>query len=195
MEALKKLLAEECHYRLRDEIMDRFLDMMTEVRLKVNEPIISYGELNSDVYILKEGIIRLIYFDGINERTHAFALAGTMVMSHHSYFMRYPAFLQVEACIESTVMKISKRAFDDLMEESHEFSRWVADMALSQLYSYEMKLSVINGTTAKERFVSLAKSRPMIMEKVSLKIIASYLGITPQYLSMLKQQFSLLKEE
>jgi len=194
MEALKKLLAEECHYRLPDDVMNRFLGLMTEVCLKAGQPIISYGELNSDVYILKEGIIRLIYFDGINERTHAFALAGTMVMSHHSYFMRYPAFLQVEACTESTVMKISKRAFDDLMEESHEFSRWVADMALSQLYSYEMKLSIINGT-AKDRFISLVKDRPIIMEKVSLKIIASYLGITPQYLSMLRQQLARPKEK
>lgn len=188
METLKKLLAKEAHYQLREDVMDRFLDMMTEVSLKSGEELIAYGSLNTDIYILKDGVLRLMYFDGINERTYAFALAGTMVMSLHAYYMYQPAFVQVEACAPSRVLKISKRKFEELMEDSHEFALWVASASMQQLYFLEWKLSVINGT-AKERMISLIRNRPEIMEKVSLKIIASYLGITPQYLSRLKSQF------
>ena len=49
-----------------------------------------------------------------------------------------------------------------------------------------MKNSVINGD-AKERFLSLVKNRPEIMEKVPLKFVASYLGITQSSLSRLKK--------
>lgn len=188
MEDLKKLLAKEAQYKLRDEVMDHLLDSMTEVRLKTNDIVIEYGTLNSDIYILKDGILRLVYLNGETERTYAFALPGTMLLSYHVYCMHQPAFMQVEACTESTILKMSRRDFDNLMEESHEFSLWMTSSSLQQLYFLEWKLSVINGT-AKERFISLVNNRPEIMEKVSLKVIASYLGITPEYLSKLKREF------
>ena len=191
---MKKLLAREAIYQLPGDVMDRFLGMMTEESLKTGEPLISYGSLNTNIYIIKEGILRLIYFDGINERTYAFALPGTMIMFYHAYHMRQPSFMQVEACTESTVLKISKREFDALMEDSHEFALWICNSSIQQLYFLEMKMSVINGT-AKDRFTSLIKNRPEIMEKVSLKIIASYLGITPQYLSKLKKESARAKKK
>lgn len=49
---------------------------------------------------------------------------------------------------------------------------------------FEKKNSLINGD-APERFKSMLRNRPEIFEKVSKKAIASYLGITQQYLSVL----------
>lgn len=187
MENLKDLLYKECTYRLREDVMDRFLDMMNEVKLKRYEPLIAYGTLDTHIYILKEGIMRMHYLEGKNERTHAFALPGTLFASWHSYYMRQAAFLQLEACTDSVVLKISKSNFDALIDDSHEFAKWVISMAQSQLYSYEMRLVVINGT-ARERFAGLIKNRPKIMENVSQGIIASYLGITESYLSRLKKE-------
>ena len=187
MEDFRKILARECTFKLQDDIMDRFMDMMEEVQLKKNEPLIPYAKLDTNIYILKDGIIRMHYFDGKNERTHAFAMSGTMLMSWHSFYMHYPAFLQLEACMASVVLKISKSDFEKLIDESHEFAKWVISMEQSQLYSYEMRMKVINGT-AKERFLGLIKSRPGIMEKIPQGIIASYLGITQYYLSKLKKE-------
>jgi hypothetical protein len=59
---------------------------------------------------------------------------------------------------------------------------------MEQLYTHEMKLSLINGE-AKERFLALMRNRPEIMARVPLKIIASYLGITPQYLYQLRKTY------
>jgi ribosomal protein L10 len=42
---------------------------------------------------------------------------------------------------------------------------------------------------AKERFLSLIENRPEIMANVPLKVIASYLGVTPTYLSRLRKEY------
>lgn len=102
--------------------------------------------------------------------------------------MREPSFVQLEACCESTVMKIPKQRFVELTLRSSDFARWMLWLSTAQLWIYEKKLSVVNGD-AKERFESLIKNRPEILEKVSAKIIASYIGITPQYLSRLKRLY------
>ena len=53
-----------------------------------------------------------------------------------------------------------------------------------------MKWRIIQGP-AKERYESILKNRPEIIKNVSLKIIASYLGITPQYLSKLRRNMQI----
>lgn len=188
MENLKELLSKECSYQLADAVMERFLAQMEEVSLKRGDVLTRTGELDTNIYIVKEGICAYTYMSGSNDRCWGFCLPGTMMYSLHSYYFRKPAFYQVEACCDSKVMKVSKAVFDKMISESHEFAQWQLSMVQCQLYYYEMKHSVINGN-AHERFISLVKHRPEILEKVPMKTIASYLGITQQYLSNLKKEY------
>jgi CRP-like cAMP-binding protein len=177
---------------MKEETMERFLGLMTELpELKTGEPLIPYDRYDNNIYVLKSGIIRSVYFDGIQERTFAIAMAGTVMISYYSFYRREPSYFQLEACCDATVaMKISKSAFVNLIKESNDFAQWILWMSVGQLWFYEKKLAVVNGD-ARERFESLLRNRPEIIEKVPAKIIASYIGITPQYLSKLKRDFGL----
>ena len=66
-----------------------------------------------------------------------------------------------------------------------EFCNWRLRLAYDQFYFTEMRNQVIKGD-ARQRYAALLQSRPEIVQKVTLKIIATYLGITPQYLSHLR---------
>jgi CRP-like cAMP-binding protein len=189
METLRKLLDAECGYRMKDETMDRFLELMTDVKLKRGKALISYGDICNSVYILKQGIVRNSYFDGFNERTFTFALPGTLLISHYAFTKGLPSFNQYEACCDSVVMKIPKAKFIGLANESHDFAQWMMYMSLEQLFFLEKKREVMNGT-ARERFKALIENRPEIIETVSSKIIASYIGITQSYLSTLKKELA-----
>ena len=187
MNQLKKLLALECSYQLPDPIMDRFLEAMQPIELQRGEILIDTGSVNPDIYVVKEGIFCYNYIDGIHDRCHAFAMPGTMMYSSHSYYLGKPAFYQIQACCDSVAMHCTKQVFDCLVNKYHEFACWALSMAHCQLYYSEMKSSVINGNAA-ERLVALTRYRPEILEKVQMKTLASYLGITQQYLSTLKRK-------
>lgn len=193
METLRKQLDAECGYRMKDETMDRFLGLMTELELKKGEPLIDYGECNTNIYIVKKGIIRNAWFDGFKEVTFAFSLPGTLLMSYYTFVKGNPAFSKLEACCPTVVMKIPQAKFYGLIRESHDFAQWMFSMSLEQLFYYEMKREIVNGD-AKERFESLLKNRPEIIDNVSLKIIASYIGITPEYLSKLKREHKIFQK-
>ncbi len=185
MDDLKQLLYEESRYKMSDELFERFIGATTEVDLKNREVLIPYGKLDTNLYVQKSGILRACWFDGENEKTDGFALPGSIVMSYHSHFMRLPAFFQVESCGESSVLKLSKQQLDSLVDSSNEFAKWFIAVQSAQLYLYEFKHSAITGNV-KERYQALVKNRPEILNRVPVKIVASYLGITPNYLSHLK---------
>ncbi len=146
METLRKLLEVECDYRMKDETMDAFLGLMTEIHLKNKEPLIPYGKKDNSLYVIKEGIIRRTYFDGMTEKTFTFAGKGTVLISFHSFYRNIPFPHQYESCGESVVCKIGKTKIDELLEESKDFTNWLSTIFLARLYHWEMKSVVIAGT-------------------------------------------------
>ncbi len=189
METLRKLLDAECGYRMKDETMDRFLGLMAEIKLKRNQPLIDYGERNNNIYVVRKGILRVANFDGFNEITWGFALPGTLLISYYSFCKDDPSFTKLAACCDSVVMKITKSQFVGLASQSHDFSQWMMYMSLDELFFTEKRREIVNGD-AKERFESLIEKRPEILGNVSSRIIASYIGVTPEYLSKLKKDYA-----
>lgn len=187
LQPLKELLKEECHYQLREEVMDEFLSFGTLVELDRGEPIISPGEVNPHIYIVMDGIMRRWFWNSDKEVTISFALAGTLFFSNHSYYMDQESVFGFDACTPVKLLKIKREHYNGLIASNHEFCQWALSMAKCQLWYYDMKDNVFQGT-ARERYDALLKNRPDILQQVSLGIIASYLRITPQYLSKLRNE-------
>lgn len=101
MNTVKELLLKECDYPLSGEIMDRFLESAEELHLKRNGILIMSGKVDANIYVVKEGILRYSYMNGLREVTYAFSLPGTMIISMFSYYFHLPTFYQIEACCES----------------------------------------------------------------------------------------------
>ena len=192
MDDLKEILAKECSYRFSMDTpaMEKFMASLEEVHLKRGEVLTRYGQLDANVYVIKNGIIKLSYFEGETERVFAFGMPGSLSTQMHCYYRRLPSFFQSEACTDAVVMKISKQKFDALISESDEFARWVLDRALDQLCGLEMRLERVNGQ-AYERYVSIVQLMPQVAGSVPAKVMASYLGVTPAYLSQLKKKYAI----
>jgi CRP-like cAMP-binding protein len=191
MEDYEMRFSQEGSFVLPDDLVVRVLKGGTDVMLNPRDNCIGYGKVDRDVYVVVNGVLRAGYFDGNKEVTLAFTDIGTIFMSLAGYFTGKPAFIYYAACTKCLVKRIPKKYFDDVIEESPVFARWAYSVAIHQLYALERKVSLINGTV-KERYIALIKNRPDIIKNVSMKVIASYLGVSPYYLCRLKK--SLLNE-
>lgn len=193
MDKFKELLSQECIYRLSEQLIDELLAPASVVELKRNQILAMSGTVNTFIYIVKEGVIRYSYMDGMREMTHAFALPASVIIPVQCYYAQLPAFYQLDACCKSTVLKIPQSHYRHLVDTSPEFARWAFHYVLAQLFYLEKKDFVVNGN-ARERFISLLHRRPEVIEKVALRHIASYLGITQPYLSRLKSELKVQKK-
>lgn len=186
MEVLKGLLQKELGFL--PEGMDSLLERGEWLQLPSKHILIEAGRMNPDIYIVYDGIIKFSDMDGDKERTFAFALPGSMIMSKHCFVMHQPSYYQIDTCCPTTVLRIKEKDFWEVMNTSHSVAIWALHYAYGELFYQEYKNNNIHNGTAKERFRAILKDRPSIIEKVPQRIIASYLGITPEYFSVLKRQ-------
>lgn len=213
---LRRLLALEATYRLPSALMDEFLAGGSVVELDTYGPMIDAGVFDPNIYIVKTGLIRGTYLDKNTEKTAGFALPGTMLLSFHCYYGLEPSYYRFEACCPTTVLRVPRQYFDDMLARSHEFTLWVMSAHQNQLYYNESKHRLLSGD-AKTRLMQLTRymsgnadiiedaqdagdsHRTMvksglytrwkeIFRLVPSKIIASYLGITEQHLSKIKRE-------
>lgn len=188
LEEMKTLLKEEVGFLPSGPGLEQLLTRAEWLRVDAKYVVIEMGKTCPDVYILKDGIIRVWDFDGEKERTFGFGLPGTIFESKHSFVMHGPSYYQVETCCPSTILRIPEKEFWKTVESDNSFAIFMLHNAYGELYSHEFKESTINNGTARERFEAMLKYRPVILEKVPQKIIASYLGITSEYFSVLKRR-------
>lgn len=184
---IKTLLYDELGF-LPDSI-DLLLSKGKLRRYAKGDIVIECGKRTDDVFIVHSGIMRFVDMNGDRERTFAFALPGTIFFSKHSFVMQLPSYYQVEACCETELLVIGRDDFWKAAEQSHELALWLLRYAHGELFYQEYKNAAIHNGTAAERYRKMMTDRPAIIENVSQKIIASYLGVTPEYLSKLKREF------
>lgn len=188
IEEMKHLLKEEVGFLPLGSGLDRLLNRAEWMRVDSKYVIIEMGKTCPDVYMVKDGIIRVWDFDGEKERTFGFGLPGTIFESKHSFVMHGPSYYQIETCCQSVILRIPEQDFWKTVESDHSFAIFMLHNAYGELFSHEFKESTVNNGTARERFEAMLKYRPVILEKVPQKIIASYLGITSEYFSVLKRR-------
>ncbi len=64
------------------------------------------------------------------------------------------------------------------------------DLAMGQFYTCEQKLKYIRGD-ARKRIVAVLKYRPEIVEVVSARTLASYIGVTESYFCRIRKEMRL----
>lgn len=93
MEELIDLIMREGDFHPSEVVVRKLLSLGEEVHFAPKKAVIEYGRINRNVYIVKEGILRVVYFEKDKEETYGFASPGTIFLSPHSYYMNQPAVM------------------------------------------------------------------------------------------------------
>lgn len=152
---------------------------------KARSVIVQTGTVDNNVYLVREGIARGVYRNNSKENTIYFAFPGDFVGSSGSISLNRPAIISIEAVDDAVVTSFPFEDMMSLAAESETFMRWLFEWFCGQIYTIEYKGTILTGTAA-ERYDALIKGRPELIRNVSVKAIASYLGINEDSLSRLR---------
>lgn len=159
-----------------------------QVVLAKNECLITEGKTCRHLYFLEQGALRGFYnLDG-KDVTHWFAFAPEFVTSFHSFITQRPAVEGIQLLEGSVLWSISKDSLAQLMNRHHEIERLVRIAYETYYIRLEERFVNAQFKTATERYQDLLQQSPEILQRVPLGFIASYLGISAETLSRIRNK-------
>lgn len=103
-----------------------------------------------------------------------------------SFFSDKPSPHYVEFIEDSTVLEFSKDSIDKLTSKHHDFERFISRVVTETMLGLCERLYTIQFNKADERYTHLLQIYPNITNRIPLTHIASYLGITLETLSRIR---------
>lgn len=170
----------------RDEI-SYFTSLLTERQIPKKAFILVEGQACKDIYFVHSGILRAFYLDKSGrESTIMFALTDWWITDMFCFVNQQPAMLNIEAVEDSYVFQLKKNDLDQLYNTVPKFERFFR-ILMQNAYTREQLRVIQNlSLSAEERYNGFLTKYPQVANQVTQKQIASYLGITPEFLSTIR---------
>jgi len=165
-------------------------------KFKKGETILHLGDVSSVLRFIDSGLARAymiskegkdytwcIFFN--DENAH---MTNLFVVDYDSFLNQTPSTLHIEALEDTTVISVDYKDVQflyDKLKKGERFGRLMSQEAYSYLHQQTIDRQI---KTAEERFEDFMKKTPYLLEKVPQYHIATFLGMTPQYLSILKKE-------
>lgn len=86
------------------------------------------------------------------------------------------------------VYALSRSNFDDLLDKIPKLERFFRILFQKAYIREQLRVLDNISLTTEERYLNFVRKYPDLAEKVTQKQIASYLGVTPEFLSSVKKK-------
>ena len=177
------------HVSLTSEEETLFLSKTETKFVKAKTILLSSNEIAKHTYFVNSGILRSFNInDNIIEHVLHFACEGWWIGDMYSYLSEKPGNLFIEVLEDAEIVSISKENHQQLYHEIPKLERFFRILAENSLVSHQERLMDNLSLTAEERFEKFCTKYPTLIQKVPQKQIASYIGVTPEFLSKLKKR-------
>ncbi len=115
-----------------------------------------------------------------------FATENNWVHDLASFHKEIPSKLTIDALEETVVLRIKLKDLIDLYLNGTHFNRIFRVLLENSFMHQQDRLSQLFSSTAEERYQSFLEAYPHLLTRLSQVQIASYLGVTPEFLSRIR---------
>lgn len=184
------------HVDLSAAEQELFTSLLTIKRLLRRQFLLQAGDIcKYESYVL-EGCLRSFYVDDDgDEHTLHFALDDWWITDLESFLHQTPALVNIEALTPVTVLQLDKPSLDRLYAEVPAFERFFRILHQNAYLAQNRRILNNISMTGEARYIDLLQRYPKLVQNVPLKYIASYLGITPVFLSQIRARLGHREEE
>ncbi len=124
------------------------------------------------------------------EHVVQFAFEQWWITDMYSFLTGKPADLTVEALEDADALLIDLPTYEKLCTTVPVFERYFRILLQNNYIATHRRLLASISLSAEERYLHLIDEYPSIIQRVALRHIASYLGITPEALSRIRSRMA-----
>ena len=180
------------HLQESVELQEQEIDLINKkfqiVQLKKKDILLFKGEISSHMRFISRGCLKSYYLDNdAQEHILQFGIENWWINDLYSYITQTPARHFVQAIEASTVLQIHRDLLEKLFREVPQIERFFR-LKIQKAYVALQERTLFNlSQSAEIRYLEFRKKYREIEQRVPQYMIASYLGITPEFLSALRK--------
>jgi CRP/FNR family transcriptional regulator len=158
-------------------------------RLKKKEIINRESSVCKRLYFVEKGCLRMYFINnkGVEQITQ-FALDGWWISDYQSFMEKTPSDYYIQTIEETQIVSIDHQSFDQLLIEIPQLERYFRITMQKAVAAAQHRSKLLYEMSKEEFYFHFSNSFPEFMLRVPQYMIASYLGITPEYLSELRKK-------
>ena len=156
---------------------------------KKKEFLLKNGITSKYEFFVIKGCVRtfLVDLNGV-EHNIMFSVENWWCGDLQSFINQTSSSYSIEALENTVVLAINRTNWEKLVEKSRAFSTYTRSLFQNGVMSQQNRLAQNLSRTAIERYQYFISKHPAFLQRISQKHIASYLGITPEFLSHIKNK-------
>lgn len=178
------------HVTLSTKEEEQIIAVLKYKKLRKKHFVLQEGEVQSQLVFVKEGCLRSYSIDDNGfEHILQFAPPGWWIADMESLIKNQPASLNIDAVDDSQIIFMSTIDLEKLYQSIPQLERSFRLLAERSLATYQHRLIDALSLPAKQRYMNFCARYPTLITCLPQKYVASYIGITPEFLSkMLKEK-------
>lgn len=162
----------------------KYISLLTEFNIGKKDFLMQAGEITKYEYFITKGCLKVYTLDENGEaHISMFAIEDYWTGDISSFMTKEPSRYYIKATEHSELLGISRANYDLLFQEIPKFERFYRILYQRSLLSYIRRSNYGISLTAEERYINFKKKYPQIINRITQKDLAAYLGITPEFMS------------
>jgi CRP-like cAMP-binding protein len=152
---------------------------------------LQHGDVCEYFNFVVRGCLRLYKVD--NEGAFhvlQFATENFWILDLASFHKKTPSIFNIDALEDTVVLRISHSDLIDLYVNGPIFHRIFRVLLENHFMQQQERIGQLFSSTAEERYQSFLETYPHLLNRVPQVQIASYLGITPEFLSRIRSRMA-----
>lgn len=165
------------------------LGIVSSLTVKKGNDLQAIGNRCQNIYFVTSGLLRIYYFKGGLDITESFEYENALVARADSLFDAKPSRKGIQAVEDTQLVAIDSTKLFALYDQHHDIERLFRKIFEQAYVKTVERLESLQFHTAEERYQNLIENSSQIIQRVPLKHIASYLGITQVSLSRIRAKY------
>lgn len=168
------------------EVLSKYIKPLT---LKKRAFLLEEGQVCQSIYFVEKGCLRMYFInDKMSEQITQFALENWWISDYFSFLDHKPSDYYIQTVEKSDIVSIDKLAFEAMLQELPQMERYLRIMTQRALAASQLRVKNMFQLSKEELYTQFCDSFPEFVQRVPQYMIASYLGLTPEYVSELRKK-------
>jgi len=171
---------------LTEKEITEFKDILYPIELTKGDKFLKYGQISKRIAFIEDGLLEMTFVEDNYENMLDFLFPNSFAVDYLSFLLDKPSNnIQITALENSKLMCFKKEDLERLYDSNIKFQKIGRIIAERYYIAFVQRLRT-NHLPPKERYETLRKNFPEFIQQIPQYKIASFLGVSAEWLSKLR---------